>query len=271
MRSFSELQDEIAALVAKFPGQTGLVVEELASNRSILFNEKEHFIAASIIKLPILWELFRQIETGVFSTSARIHIAASHKVGGSGILHELDDGLQPTISDLATLMIILSDNTATNLLIEMLGFDLINQTIRELGLRSTLLQRKMMDIDQAQQGFENYVSASDVALLLRKMWQSKGLTPTSHATMLDILKRQQHNDRLSVDFPEGTLFAHKTGQLPGIEHDAGILIMPQHVLILVALTRQPGENLAGPRFCGQVGRLVYDHYRALEKSAEERI
>jgi beta-lactamase class A len=262
MKTFSRLQAEISTQVSNFPGQIGLVIKELASGRSILFNEDQRFVAASIIKLPILWELFRQSEAGALSLSARVSLREAQKVGGTGILYELCAGLQPTIGDLATLMIILSDNTATNLLIEMLGFAEINQTISQLGLNSSSLQRQMMDTERAKQGYENYVTAADVARLLEQIWQSEALSSASRSAMLDILKRQQLNDLLPADLPQGTPFAHKTGQLPGIEHDAGILLLEPATLIIVALTRQPGENLAGPAFCRSVGRLVYEQYSA---------
>jgi beta-lactamase class A len=250
------LEEQIQSLIAAFPGVAGLVINDLSTGYTLRFNENNIFPAASLIKLPILWEFFRQVEASQLIAGERISLAANHKVGGSGVLQALETGLNPTLKDLAVLMIIASDNVATNTLIHHLGMANINQTMQRLGLKATHLARQMMDFARARQGFENVTTAADMAYLLQLILASSHLTAESRQAMLHILKQQQLNDRLSADWPEEVVFAHKTGHLPGIEHDAGILYLDQRPIIVVALTQGPTSGRAGAALCHAIGRLL---------------
>jgi beta-lactamase class A len=250
------LEEQLQSLIATFPGVVGLVIHNPAGDYTFRHNEDELFPAASLIKLPILWEFFRQVEAGRIMAGERISLATNHKVGGSGVLQALETGLNPTLKDLAALMIIASDNVATNVLIDWLEPANINQTMRRLGLKATRLERKMMDFARAQRGFENVTTAADLARLLQLILASDHLTAESRQAMLTILKQQQFNDRLSADWPEEVTFAHKTGHLPGIEHDAGILYLDQWPIIIAALTQSPTSGQAGAALCRDIGRLL---------------
>jgi beta-lactamase class A len=260
------LQPQLQALVATLPGTAGVVVQDLTSRQSITFNENESFPSASIIKLSILWAFFEQVEAGQVTTDERISLAAADQVGGSGVLYTLAPGLNLTLLDLATLMITVSDNTATNILIDRLGLEAIAQTIANLGLTRTQLQRKMMDYERARLGYENLTTPADTATLLTHLHAPLStlhtpLSSSSRQTMLHILEQQQFNHRLSRDLPdnENVRFAHKTGSLPGrSEHDAGILYINDHPFILVALTKNLTHSADAAHFCAQLGRPVYD-------------
>lgn len=252
----AEIENQLRDLVNAFPGAVGLVIDDLVSGHSLCINETKRFPAASLIKLPILWECFSQLESGRLSSEARILLTERDKVGGSGVLQALEAGLALTIQDLATLMIIASDNTATNLLIDLLGQARINAAIGDLGQRNTLLQRKMMDFASAGRGLDNVTTAADVAQLLSCFLGSDRLPAEARACILRILAQQQLNDRLSADWPEDVPFAHKTGSLPGVEHDAGILYPETRPLIVVILTQTDASN-SGARLCREIGRLLY--------------
>lgn len=241
-----------------FPGTAALYVEDINRAKGVHIHADEVFPAASLIKLFILWEFFRQVENGRISPTHRITLTTPHKVGGAGILPLLTDGLQPTLLDLARLMMIVSDNTATNLLIDQLDMATINHTIRQMGCQHTILQRKMMDFEQAQAGFENHTTARETAELLKSLLTSPHLSPASRKTMLEILKQQLYNDRLSAEWPETAVFAHKTGNLPGVEHDAGILLLPERPIILVLLSKNSPDPLAGAQLCRKIGRNLAD-------------
>ena len=251
------LEGLIRNLVDVFPGTVGLVINDMVGGRSLCINEAERLPAASLIKLPILWECFAQQADGRVSRETRISLTNSRKAGGSGILQFLEPGVFLTFQDLATLMITVSDNMATNLLIDSLGQDCINSAIRGLGLGNTILQRPMMDFDSARQGVENVTTAADIAQLLAHFVRSDTLPAAARAHMIRILAQQQLNDRLSADWPEAIAFAHKTGSLPGIEHDVGILYPETRPLIIVLLTRTDPFSRAGVRLCREVGQLLY--------------
>lgn len=254
-----KLQSQLETLIATLPGTAGIIVKDPTTGRSATFNAAEPFPAASIIKLSILWAFFEQVEAGRVAANERVSLTADDQVGGSGVLYTLAAGLNPTLLDLATLMITVSDNTATNILIDRLGLEAISQTIARLGLTGTQLQRKMMDYARARLGYENITTPADTAALLEQFLHSDKLTAKSRQTMLHILKQQQLNDRLSRDLPENTIFAHKTGTLPGrSEHDAGILYIGERPLILVALTKNLSHSPDAAHFHAQLGRLVYE-------------
>lgn len=263
MQPAISLETQIRSLLTHFPGVVGLVVADLSGGDELRINENERFLAASLIKLPILWEFFRQVGAGLATTAERLTLSDADKVGGAGILQDLDAGLSPTLKDVATLMITLSDNTATNLLIERLGLAAINQTIEALGLKHTELQRKLMDYERARQGFENFTSPADIAELLHLMHDPNRLpdhlSADSRRAMIAILKRQQRRNKLPTYLPPEAVLAHKTGEIPGCEHDAGILYREDGAVLVAVLTKQLDNNRDGIRLCAEIGKLVYDN------------
>lgn len=254
----SPLTTQLETAVSCFPGTAAILIQDLGSDETLYqYNKNVVFPAASLIKLPILWEFYRQVENGRISPTTRLTLADEHKVGGAGVLQSLQAGLQPTLQDLATLMIITSDNAATNLLIDLLGMATINQAIQALGLVETRLQRHMMDFEQARAGFENYTTAAETAVLLHHIY---ALPTTAGEAMRRILQHQLYNDRLSANWPEEEPFAHKTGNLTNIEHDAGIWYGKRPIL-LITLTKD-APNPVGAQLCRAVGQAVYEKLRS---------
>src|SRR6056297_2276688 len=191
MNLHNKLGPQIEEEVKKVSGSAGIVLRDLADGECYSLGKSEVFPIASIIKLTILWELFARIDRGEIQVSEKRQLLDSVKVGGFGILKNLDEGLDLTIHDLATLMITLSDNVATNMLIDELGMDSINKKVRELGLIHTQLKRKMMDSKAKEEGLDNFSSPEDVALILENYVNSDALSLASRQAMLEILKKQQ--------------------------------------------------------------------------------
>jgi len=132
--------------------------------------------------------------------------------------------LTVTVGDLVTLMIILSDNTATNLMIGMLGIENINATIESLGLTGTRLNRMLFRPELSRQGIQNYVSAVDMGKLLQGMLQGEIVSPEASARMLEILGDQRLNGKLPFYLHSRDIgCAHKTGEDSGITHDVGVI------------------------------------------------
>ncbi|PIE55538.1 MAG: class A beta-lactamase [Dethiosulfovibrio peptidovorans] len=250
---FNIISDRINSL----SGTVGLVIEDLQGKNRKEWNATELFPAASVIKLPILWELFSRVEKKDFSLQDEVELLEEDKVEGFGILKEMHAGLRLSLKDIATLMIVLSDNVATNMLIDLLGMDNINDTIESLGLKQTSLQRKMMDSEAKDRGADNFTSPEDVALLLRHYLENAELSSFSRDVMLDILLRQQCNNKLPFRMPPGAPFAHKTGDLPGTEHDVGILLFPEKTLLVVVMTKDLRDNQKGIIFHNEIGELLY--------------
>jgi beta-lactamase class A len=254
---FSEVA--LASEAANVRGVVGVVVSFLDENHSVVaWNEDEVFPAASLIKLPLLWHVFSEVEKGKVSLDRIVPLDGRKKVGGFGILKDLHDGLCLTIEDLATVMIVLSDNTATNILLDMFGMDAVNRTIAHLGMKQTVLRRKMMDAEAKARGLDNVTSPGDVARFFEHLLYGKTLSQELREKMVNILKRQQCNNKFPSGLPEGAVLAHKTGDLPGTEHDAGVLFrQDEPAAILVVLTKDLKENAEGVRFCQNVARAVF--------------
>lgn len=253
-----KIQDLVNGLEGK--GTVGIVIKDLQTGKKITINDRKIFPAASLIKLCIIWDLFQRIEMGQLKLDDQIVLEAHQKVGGCGILKELHTGLKVTLNDLAILMIVLSDNVATNLLIDTLGMRDINTSMEALKLSVTKLQRKMMDFSAAQKGLDNFTSPTEVAVILENFYNSERLTKSSIEQIVNILKRQQCNNKLPVKMPKEAVFAHKTGELPAIEHDAGILFFEDQAILLIVMTKDLVDNQDGIKLHIQIGELVYNHF-----------
>jgi len=217
------MDSQIKEILNKVPGGVGLYYLNLTTGRSITFNEHERFIAASVIKLPIFVETLRQIEDGIISKDMKVKVLASDKVPSCGALNYMHDDLEVTIEDLYTLMIILSDNTATNILINILGMDNINSTMEKLGLSNIIVNRLLFDVAEQKKGKENYFSAKDIGLLLEKIYNEEIINKEACLEIQRVLKMQQLNSKIPHLLPNGLVIGHKTGEDAGITHDVGII------------------------------------------------
>lgn len=262
MSNFASIKDKIISEIEKFEGDCGVIIKNENTGEYFGYNEEVVFPSASIIKLSILLELFKRIEKGEINLEDRIVVKDEDKVGGFGVLKDLDSNLNVTIKDLATLMIILSDNVATNILIDTLGMDSINNTVKELGMKDTVLGRKMMDGEAKKMGRDNYTSPKDTLMILECYLNSSDVLKLSSNTqnvILDILKKQQCNNKLPLLMPKEITFGHKTGDLPGVEHDAGILFSKVGNIIIVVLTKELKDNAHGVEFNNNIGKIVTEY------------
>ena len=209
--------------------------------------------AASTIKLAVLVALFRAVDADRLCLDETHILGAADKVGGSGVLGALHDGLALTLRDLAYLMIAISDNTASNLLIDAVGgLEAVNATSRDLGLRDTTLGRKFYGRPARGDERENVTAAADLAALLAAILGSHAASPASCERMLALLRAQQHRDRLACFLPAGIAYAGKGGSLPGMALDAGILFAPAGPLIVAALAGGLPDPFAADETMGRL-------------------
>jgi beta-lactamase class A len=237
-------------------GELAVAVTDLVGRRGWGFQSDERRPAASIIKVPILVELYARAQAGDLDLDERVELRDADKVGGAGVLTELAPGLCPTWRDLGTLMTIISDNTASNLLIERLGFEAINTRMAHLGMPASVLGRKFM-IDPAALHAKNFVSARDMASCLAAIYQGSALGPAATAQVLDILSRQQYREKIPLLLPEEVRVAHKTGEISGTRHDAAI-VFAERPYVLVCMTWEVADVLAADRAIAQLSRQIYD-------------
>ncbi len=179
--------------------------------------------SASLIKIPIMIEAFNQKNQGKLNFDEKVTIRHADAVEG-GSVYNLPDKAVLTVGQLVELMIVQSDNTACNILIDKLKMENVNAMIKKLGCSSdTILQRKMMDFEAVKQGRQNYTNVTDMANILEKLYNGKCLDPKSDKVMLEIMSRQEDNTIIPAQLPHHIRIAHKTGELDGMNYDCGII------------------------------------------------
>jgi beta-lactamase class A len=252
------LQRELEAVVEDSECQVGIAVLPLEgefAGEVVGVNEDFTFPSASLIKVLVLAELLREVDAGERALEDRVVVVREDAVGGSGTLK--DERLPQTLSlgRLAGFMISVSDNTATNVLIDELGFERINALAARLGLDHTRLGRKMMDVEALNPRETNLTSAADMVTLLAEIYGGDLLSRESRNFALELLRDQRTGYKLPAGLPPAVEVAHKTGELDAIEHDAGIVLLPGLSFAVAALTEGPREE--GVRVIRRAAWLSY--------------
>lgn len=214
------------------------------AGRRVGVNEELVFESASLIKVLILVEVLRRADSGEISLAERIDIRSEDVVDYSEMIHKEIARGSFTVEQLAEGMITVSDNTATNMLIDLVGMKNVNSLSQDLRLSHTHLGRKMMDFRSRSAGAHNLTSAADMVTLLAAIWRGRVLSAHSRRLALGILERQRFNTNIPAALPPGNRVAHKTGELEDMEHDAGIVMLHRKAFALAILTRGSAEARA---------------------------
>lgn len=280
----SKFDRRIADIASHVDGVVGYAILDLTSGDRISYLDKEIFPTASTIKLAIVYELFKQAEEEKISLDEMMPLDRSKAVGGTGVLQQLGT---PTLSirDYATLMVMLSDNTATNVLIDKLGMQQITSRMQSLGLQTMKLRRHMMDTAAARRGDENVSSPSDIVRLLEIMYGPAkagryigGVTTdiggvtignggatigeAAAADAIALLKKSKES-RLRRGLPEGVETADKPGELDGVRVDAGVVFAKNRPYILCVMTAYLKSEAEGERAIEEISRASYEYFSRL--------
>lgn len=253
--------EKIISKLKNIQGNVSFYYKNLTTNNTIGYNEEKIMLAASVIKLTVLVEAFKQIKEGKIKKEEFFITCEKDKVPSCGALNYMREDLKVTLEDLYVLMIILSDNYATNMLINKLGIDNINKTIKEIGLKNTVLNRKMFDNEKAALGLENYISASDVGYLLEKMYNKELIDEKSSEEMISILKNQRLNGKMPFflhSLKPKIDIAHKTGEDTNITHDVGIVFAKEPFIVCFC-----GNNVNVPEYERLIQDITYDLYNKI--------
>ncbi len=253
-----ELEQLINNIIMDTTADVALVFKCFKGNYNININENMKFPSASTIKILIMAAVMQEVEEGVFDLNHTIELKDEMKCGGAGIFSELDSGHRFNIRELLTAMIIQSDNAATNMLIDLVGMGKINKMAEELDMKSTKLNRKMMDFQAAKQGKENITNARNLSIILELIYREVLVDEPSSQIMLSILKKQQLEGGITKYLPEDIVIANKTGDLNKIEHDVGIVYHPQGEYILCVLTKNLNYNKEGKEIIGKISREIFN-------------
>ena len=250
---------KLAEIAASTRGIVGVAAVDLTSGERFGLNENLVFPQGSAIKVPILLELYRQAAEGKLKLSDRLRVEKRQQVGGSGIIGQFSDGTSElSLRDLAVLMIVLSDNTATNMLIERVGLDSVNRTLASLGLERTRLQRKMMDEAAKGRGEENLSTPAEAAHLMEILFKCEGLERASCDDMLSILAIEKPG-QIRRGVPENVPVAFKPGSIPGVTVEWAIVQLKERPYVLVVMENFGLED-EGAQAMEKISRLLYDYF-----------
>lgn len=255
------LRNTLTKEVAKFSGEASIVVKDLKRDWVINLGENIKLPSASLVKVPIMASCFHAAANGRLDLNSRILLEARHKAGGSGEIEEKPNGTAFTAEELIDLMVIQSDNTATNMLIDLLEFDYLNSCFKEFGLKDTNISRMMMDMKSRRLGIENYTTARDMALIFEKIYAGHLIDRKISLRCLNILKQQKMQDRIPARLPDDIVVAHKTGLEKGICHDVGIVFTGNGDFLICALTKHHDKSARrAKRLISKIALLTYNSY-----------
>ena len=251
-----DLQQQLARLTSRAPGRVGVMVQDLTTGFSTAVNATAEMPAASTIKIPVMVEVFRRLAAGSFDLNRQVTLLASDRDWGWGDLASAPVGTRYSVSNLLRLMITESDNTATNMLIRLVGRQAINATMLDLGLTHT----KLGDFIRSKGPIASALrsSPSDMIRLLDAMAHDRLVDEWSSREMIAILSGQHHNTLLPQPLPPGTTVAHKTGQLHDTLNDVGIVYLNDEPYAIAVMTTRLPTLAAGRSFIRSVSRLAYD-------------
>jgi beta-lactamase class A len=261
-----QLTRRLELIASRVDGLVGYTIVDLVNGERIERLASHPFPTASSIKIAILYEMFRQADEGRVSLDASIPWDPARAVGGSGVLFELSAPVL-TLRDYATLMIVLSDNTATNVLIDALGIDAVTARMKTLGMPEIQLRRRMMDLEAALAGRENVASPAALAKLLEVVHKGDGLKPRSRDALLAILRKAKSSPMVR-GIPSGVPVASKPGDLDGVRADAGIVSVAERPYVFVAMTSWLQRDEEGERAIEELSRTAYQYFSRLATASE---
>lgn len=256
MYKVETLKQNIEKFIAARDEKISVVFLDLKNTSNYIYvNEKETFPSASTIKVLIMAGILNEVMKERHNLHEKIEVKNSDKVNYS-IITCLENNTY-TLLDVLTLMIISSDNTATNILIDLIGMEKINKYADKIGLKNTRLRRKMMDIKAVKEGRENITSAFDMLSLFEKIYNHKILNDDMCKLMIKILSENTDYEMLLRYLPDDIQCAHKTGDLKNLNHDIGIFNFKDKEYILGVFVRNSKFNYISKGIIGKLSKLVY--------------
>lgn len=241
-------------------GTYGFFFEDLKSGYIYGYNENVQMVAAGCMKLPIAVSLIKAVEDKKIDFLDKIRIDGKDKVFGTGIIHEFNER-EYTVFELLVAMLIQSDNTAANKIIDIVGMDKINKNIEEMGLKNTVLNRKTTDERKVKNGVENITCALDLAKVWRHLYNATYLSKENSQMLIDILTRQQIKNKLALYIPDDLKYeiSSKTGDKNGVENDTELIRLSKGNFTFTLLSMGIPNSVYGTVTLAKCGKMMWDN------------
>lgn len=253
-----QLEARLEAVASRLDGVLGYTVVDLTSNERVVSRlADEPFPTASTIKLSILYELLKQADEQTLVLDKPALVEKRMMTGGSGVLQHLTAPMLSLI-DQAALMIIISDNTATNVVIDAVGMGHVTARMKTLGLSDIQLRRKMMDSAAVKRGDENVASPDSLARIAEIVWRGDGLRPEGRDAARRILYQVGGQIRAAV--PGRVRVASKTGSLEGVRAEAAVVELDGRPFALAAMTTYLRTDADGERAIREIADAVFSYF-----------
>lgn len=249
-------------------GVMGVAIEDLTTGDHYFLHEDEVFAQASSIKITVLADLYLQAEQGKLKLTDLYTVQSSDLVPDSDIMNGLTPGItRVTLRDLATMMVAVSDNSATNVLIDRVGMPNVNAMLDSLGLTHTRLRRKMMDLEAAKQGRENISTPREMMTLLDAIYRGKLLNQQSSQDFFKMLSTNK-DSFLPRDLPAGLKVANKPGELEAVRNDSGLVFVEGRPYVICVMTAFLRDERAGEEAISKISLETWRMFDRLSRATE---
>lgn len=264
----TKLGRELNQMAVQFDGVMAVAFKDLETNDVVAINADALMPQASSIKVAVLVELLRQAQAGKLRLEDRVEIRKAQFAGGSGVLLDFGDGTSAvSLRDLAALMIVVSDNTATNVLIDRVGQAQVNAMLQSAGFERTRLMRKMIQPDEERRGIENVSTAREMTGIFEQLYRGKLLDAAHTALAIELLKNEKYEPTaMGRGLPAGVALASKPGSLTGVRCESGVVLLEGRPYVLSVMTTYAADDAAAERAIAEVSRRVYSYAERLAHS-----
>ena len=263
----ARLQAELEGRMTGFEGVAGITVIDLKTGATLGVNQDLVLTTASSIKVPLLVALYLKDAAGQLDVRSPFTVDERHMVGGSGVLQYFDHPATLALEDIASLMINVSDNIATNILIDLVGLDFVNSTMEAMGFHQTRLRRKMIDNPAAVRGDENTSTPREAAEFMRRLYRGEIGSREISDRVLRILKKPKRTSPVARLLPETVVIANKPGGLGGVSCEFAVVYLERRPYVFACMTNWAVEPEPAD-FVAEVSLEVYSYFDVLNRSTE---
>lgn len=264
---WQKMERDVMKVADDLNGVMSVSILDLTSGEQMLIRADEVMPQASSIKITVLLELYKQVQEGKLKLSDEYTIRKEDLVQDSDLLEFAGVGKKLTLRDLAAMVVAVSDNGATNVLIDRVGMENVNATLHSFGLRSTMLRRKMMDVKAASEGRENVATAREMTELLRQIYAGKVLNPEMTADLWKLLAISK-DSKIPRELPDSVMVANKPGELEAVRTDSGVVFVPNRPFVISVMTTFLKDEKDGDHAISRIAKIAYDYFDRVSRASE---